>query len=112
MIADMISKIELHPIVTDWLIRCQKLNIYLVFIAQSCFSVPKDVRLNTTHFFDLKVPNRQDPLQVAINYSSDIDFEEFKRLYKTCTANSMLPSRQIIYFIFKRICYSQYKEQS
>ena len=79
-----------------------------MFITQSCFLVPKDVRLNTTHFFDMKVPNRQNLPQIAINNSSDIDFEEFKRLYRTSTAESMLLSRQKIYYIFKRIFDSQY----
>ena len=56
----------------------------------------------------MKVPNRQNFPQIAINNSSDIDFEEFKRLYRTSTAESMLLSRQKIYYIFKRIFDSQY----
>ena len=56
----------------------------------------------------MKVPNRQNLPQIAINHSSDIDFEEFKGLYRTSTAESMLLSRQTIYYIFKRIFYSQY----
>ena len=50
MIADMIKNKELNSIVTELFIRGRKLNISLVFISQSYFKVPKDVRLNTTHF--------------------------------------------------------------
>ena len=51
VIADMIQNKKLDSIVTELFIRGRKLNISLVFITQSYFKVPKDVRLNTTHFF-------------------------------------------------------------
>ena len=51
MLADMINNKKLTSIVTELFIRGRKLNISLVFITQSYFKVPKDVRLNTTHFF-------------------------------------------------------------
>ena len=51
MIADMINNKKLNSIVTELFIRGRKLNISLVFITQSYFKVPKDVRLNTTRFF-------------------------------------------------------------
>ena len=54
MIADIINNKKLHPIVTELFIRARKLNISLVFIRQSYFKVPKDVRLNTTHFLSRK----------------------------------------------------------
>ena len=50
MIADIINKKKLDSIVTELFIRGRKLNISLAFITQSYFKVPKDVRLNTTHF--------------------------------------------------------------
>ena len=50
MIADMDHNKKLNPIVTELFIRGRKLNISLVFIAQSYFKVPKDVRLITSHF--------------------------------------------------------------
>ena len=50
MIADMIHNKNLDSILTELFIRGTKLNISLVFITQSYFKVPKDVRLNTTHF--------------------------------------------------------------
>ena len=54
MIADMIQNKKLNSIVIDLFIRGRKLNFSLVFITQSYFKVPKDVRLNTTHFFSQK----------------------------------------------------------
>ena len=51
MIADMINNKKLDPVVTELFIRGRKLNISIVFITQSYFKVPKDVRLNSTHFF-------------------------------------------------------------
>ena len=59
MIADMINNKNLNSIVTEFFIRCIKLNIFLVFITQSYFKIPKDVRLNTTHFFIMKIPNKE-----------------------------------------------------
>ena len=59
MIADMINKKKLNPVVTELFIRGRKLNISIVFITQSYFKVPKDVILNSTHFFILKIPNKR-----------------------------------------------------
>ena len=59
MIADVINNKKLNSIVTELFIRGRKLNISLVFITQSYFKVPKDVRLNSTHFFIMKIPNKR-----------------------------------------------------
>ena len=72
MIADMIDDKKLNSIVTELFIRERKLNISLVFIMQSYFKVPKDVIVNTTHFFIAKVPNLREHLQIVTNHSSDI----------------------------------------
>ena len=63
-----------------------KLNISLVFITQSYFKVPKNVRLNTSHFFIAKIPNKRELQQIAINHSSDINTKDFTNIYKKCTA--------------------------
>ena len=55
------------------------------FITQSYFKVPKDVRLNSTHFFIMKIPNKRELQQIALNHSSDIDFKDFMNIYKKCT---------------------------
>ena len=58
MIADMLINIKLNPIVTKLFFRGRKLNISLGFITQSYFKVPKEVRLNTTHLFIMKIPSK------------------------------------------------------
>ena len=86
MIADMINNKKLNSIVTELFIRGRKLNISLVFITQSYFKVPKDVRLNTTHFFIMKIPNKRELQQIAINHSSDINTKDFANIYRKCTS--------------------------
>ena len=75
----------MNSIVTELFIRGRKLNISLVFVTQSYFKVPKDVRLNTTHFFIMKIPNKRELQQIKLNHSSDIDFKDFVKIYKKCT---------------------------
>ena len=86
MIAEIIKNKKLNSIVTELFIRGRKLNISLVFITQSYFKVPKDVRLNTSHFFIAKIPNKRELQQIAINHSSDISTEDFVNIYRKCTA--------------------------
>ena len=86
MIADMINNKRLNPIVTELFIRGRKHNISVVFIMQSYFKVPKDVRLNSTHFFIMKISNERELQQIALNHSSDIDFKDLMKTYKKCTA--------------------------
>ena len=85
MIADINNK-KLNPVVTELFIRGRKLNISIVFITQSYFKVPKDVRLNSTHFFITRIPNKRELQQIALNHSSDIDFKDLIKIYKKCTA--------------------------
>ena len=80
MIAYMINNKKLNPVVTELFIRGRKLNTSIVFITQSYFKVPKDVRLNSTHFFIMKIPNKRELQQIALNHSSDIDFKEFLKI--------------------------------
>ena len=72
-IADIMTNKKFQAIVKELLIRCRKLNISLVFIKQSYFSVPKDVRLNLTHYLTMKINNRKELQNIAINHSADID---------------------------------------
>ena len=85
MIADMINNNKLNPIVTELFIRGRKLNISISFIMQSYFKVPNDVRLNSTHFFIMKIPNKRELQQISLNHSSDIDFKDFMNIYKKST---------------------------
>ena len=86
VMADMIDNKKLNSIVTELFIRGRKLNISLVFITQSYFKVPKDVRLNSTHFFIMKIPNKRELQQIALNHSSDINSKDFIKIYKKYTA--------------------------
>ena len=81
----MINNKKLNSIITELFIRCRKLNISLVFIRQSYFKVPKNVRNNSTHFFILKIPNKRELMQIAINHSSDINTGYFIEIYRKCT---------------------------
>ena len=85
MIADMIINKKLNSIVTELFLRGRKLNISLFFITQPYFKVPKDVRLNTTQFFIMKISNKIKLQQIAINHSSDINTKDFINIYKKCT---------------------------
>ena len=67
MIADMINNNKLNPVVTELFIRGRKLNISIVFITQSYFKVPKEVRLISTHFFIMKIPNKRELQQISLN---------------------------------------------
>ena len=82
LIADMLSNKIFNPIVTELFTRARKLNISLAFITQSYFSVPKNIRLNSTHYSVMKVPNKQELEQIALKNSSDIDFKDFLNIYK------------------------------
>ena len=86
MIADMINNKKLNPIVIELFIRGRKLNISIVFITQSYFKVPEDVRINSTRFFIMIIPNKRELHQIALNHSSDIDFKDFMKILKKCTA--------------------------
>ena len=90
MIADMINNKKLNPVVTELFIRGRKLNISSVFITQSSFKVLKDVRLNSTHFFIMKIPNKRELQQIALNHSSDIDFKDFIKFIKIVLQNHTL----------------------
>ena len=82
----MIGNKNLNPIVTELSVRGRKLNISLAFITQLYFKVPKDVRLNSAHYFVMKIPTKRELHQIAVNHSSDIDFNDFMKIYKKCTA--------------------------
>ena len=60
MIVHMLSNKKLKPIVTELFISGRKLNISLVFITQSYFAVPKNIRLNSAHYFIMKIPIKRD----------------------------------------------------
>ena len=84
--ADMINNKKLNPVVTELFIRARKLNISITFVTQSFFKVPKDIRLNSTYFFIIKISNKREIQEIVLNHSSDIDFKDFIKNYKKYTA--------------------------
>ena len=86
MIADMINNKKLNSTVTKLFFRGRKLNISIAFITRSYFKAPKDVRLNSTHFFILKLSNKRELQQIPLNHSSDIDSKDFMNIYKKWNA--------------------------
>ena len=80
MIADIMSNKKFQTIIKEFFIRCRKLNISLVFITRSYFSIPKDVRLNSTHYLIMKINNRRELQNIVINHSADIDYNDFVKI--------------------------------
>ena len=85
MIADIMGNKKFQAVIKELFIRCRKLNISLAFITQSYFSVPKDVRLNSTHYLIMKINNKRELQNIAINHSADIDYQNFIKIYRECT---------------------------
>ena len=85
MIASIMANKQFQAIVKELFIRCRKLNISLAFITQSYFLVPKDVRLNSTHFLIIKITNKRELQNIATNRSADIDYNDFVNIYRECT---------------------------
>ena len=81
MIADKIQNKKINSMLTGLFIRGRTVNISLVFITQSYFKVPKDARLNTTHFFIRKTLTKRELQQIAMNNSSHISTEDFVNIY-------------------------------
>ena len=85
MISHVMSDQKAQQILKDLFIRCRKLNSSLCFLTQSYFSVPKDVRLNCTHYILFKLNNRRKLQNIVINHSADIDYKDFIKTYRVCT---------------------------
>ena len=86
MTADILSNKKLNPIVTELFIRERKLNISLVFITQSYFAVPKNIRLNSTHYFIMKIPDKRELQQIVFKHLPNIDFQYLIKFYRKYTA--------------------------
>ena len=82
---DLMTNKRFQAIIKELFIRCRKLNISLVFPTQSYFNIPKEVRLNSTHYLIMKIHNKRVLQQIAINHSPDIDYKEFLKIYRNST---------------------------
>ena len=113
MIADIMTNKKFQAITKELFIRCRKLNISLVFITQSYFSVPKEVRLNSTHYLIMKIHSRKELQNIAINHSADIDCRGFLRInrngknepYSFLTINTTLSVDNLMRKIFFRFSF-------
>ena len=85
MTADITTNKKFQAIIKELFIRCRILNISLAFITQSCFSVPKEVRLNSTLNLLMKIRNKRELQQIAIDHSADIDYKDFLKIHRNCT---------------------------
>ena len=107
MIEDIMTNKQFQTIIKELCIRCRKINISLVFITQSYFSVPKEVRLSSTHYLIMKIYNKRELEQIAINHSADIDYKDLVKICRKCTSelysfltiDSTLPPNYSLRFI-------------
>ena len=74
MIADILTNKKFQAIIKELFIRCTKLNISLIFITQSYFSVQKNARLNSTHYLITKINNKRELQNIVLNHSADINY--------------------------------------
>ena len=85
MISDIMTNKKFQAIIKELFIRYGKLNISLAFFARSYLSVPKYIRLNSTHYLIMKINNKRELQNIAINRSADIYYKDFMRIYRECT---------------------------
>ena len=76
---------KFKAIVKDLFFRCRKLYVSLVFITQFYFFVPKDVRLNSTHYLIMKINNKRELKNISFNHSAGIDYKDFMEIHSKCT---------------------------
>ena len=81
--ADMLSNKNFNPAVTELFIRGRRLNIFLVFITQPYFSVPKNIAPNSTLYFIKKIPSKEELQKITFDHSSYVYFRDFMNLSKT-----------------------------
>ena len=118
MIADIMTNKKFQSLIKELFIRCRKLNISLVFITQSYFSIHKDVRLNSTPYLIMKINNKRDLQNITINHSAYIEYKDFMKIYKECTKepfnlltiDTTLPA--INPLRFTKILFDSYKNNS
>ena len=106
MIADIMRSEKFKAIVKELFIRCRKLSISIIFITQSYFRTPKDVRLNSTHYILMKIGNKKELKSIAEENSGHLDFKDFLKIYNYCTNEPysfmMVDTRPITRVTFKK----------
>ena len=85
MVEDMEANTKLNGVVSELFLKERKLSISLVFVSQSYFKVPRTIKLNATHYFIIKIPNKRELQQIVLNHSSDSECKDFVNIYKDYT---------------------------
>ena len=99
MISHVIKDKKAQHVLQDLFTRSRKLNIALVFISHSYFSVPKTVRLNCTHYLIFKIYNRKELQQIAIDHSADTAYKDFSRIIEFVQKNLILFLLLILHYL-------------
>ena len=89
MIANMLSNKKPQPIVTQFFIR-RKINSSLVFITESYYAAPKNIRLNSVRCFITKFPNKRELQKIETSYSFDIEFEGILKLVQRIHSQTLV----------------------
>ena len=118
MIADILTNKKSQGIIKELFIRSRNLNISLIFITQSYSSLPKDVRLNSTHYLIMRINNKRELQNVTINHSADIDYQGLMKIYRECkkepykflTIDTTLPASDP--FRFRKNLFDSYKNEN
>ena len=85
MIVDIMANRRFQAMIKELFIRRRKLNISLIFITQSYFPLSKDARLNTTHYFIMKISDKIELQNITRNHFADIGYKDFMNIYRECT---------------------------
>ena len=85
MIADIMRSEKFKAVIKELFIRCRKLNISIVFITQSYFRIPKDAKLNSTHYILIKIGNKKELKSIPEEKSGHLDYRDFLKMYNYCT---------------------------
>ena len=85
MIANIMSNKKFQAVMKELFIRYRKLNVSLLFISQSYFSVAKEFRLNSTYYLIMKMSDERELQVITINHSADINYQDFVKIYREYT---------------------------
>ena len=86
MIADIMTNKQFQAIIKELFIKCKKLNYISCIHHTILISVPKEVRLNSTHYLIMKIHNKRELQNIAPNHSADIGYKDFMNIYRKCTS--------------------------
>ena len=86
LIENILDNEKLQPIRAELFVRTRRLNIFLIFITQPFFTLPKNIDSDFTQYFIIEISNKQEFQQIATNHSSSINLKYFMKVYQKCTA--------------------------